>query len=428
MQTQLQAAINQLCAEKNLEKDIVIEAIENAIALAYKKDFGQPTQKIKVHLGDDISQMKIFEVREVVKKVENHDTEIIEKEARAIRPDAKIEDVIFVPIEQHSQFGRIAAQAARQVISQKLQEAEREMLFHKFKDHEGSLLTARVQKVDKDCILLEIDGVATILTWRNQIPGENYFTGQRIRVLLEKVELTSKGPQLRITRASNKFIIALFEQEIPEMRDELVWVAKIAREPGVRCKIAVASKDPSIDPVGAFVGQRGVRINAVMEEVGDERLDVIQYYEDPKKMLLAALSPAKVAKVEFFKGTHDEDRVKIFVSEEERAITIGKKGQNVRLAGELIGMQVDVITYEGPIEEAETQPANTPKKTKKEVSEKVTIDKLEGVDEKVINTLMELGLSQVKQFEGLKPEELAEIGITLKQAKEMIEAVQKYLE
>ncbi len=427
MQSQLQAAINQLCAEKNLDKEIVIEAIEKAIALAYKKDFGSPRQQIKVVLGDDITQMRIFEEREVVKKVEDHDLDITEKDAKIIRPDATIGDIVFVPVELHENFGRIAAQAAKQVISQKLNEAEREMLFKKFKDREGELLTARIQKSDHDAALIEIEGVATVLYRKHQIPGEKYFTGQRIKVLLERVELTSKGPQLRITRSSNDFIIALFEQEIPEMREGLVYVAKIAREPGVRCKLAVASEDSSIDPVGAFVGQKGSRINAVMEEVGDERLDVIQHYDDPKKMLLAALSPAKIAKLEFFTGDNGEDRVKIFVREEERAITIGKKGQNVRLAGHLIEMQVDVITYDGPIEE-EIEADNKPtEKVKKEVSEKVTIDHLEGVDTEVIDMLKELGLSQIKQFEGLKAEELAEIGITLDQAKSVIKAVEKYL-
>lgn len=427
MQSQLQAAINQLCAEKNLDKDVVIDAIEKAIALAYKKDFGSQRQSIKVVLGDDITQIRIFEEREVVKKIEDHDLDILLKDAKIIRPDAKEGDVVFVPIEMNDSFGRIAAQAAKQVISQKLNEAEREMLFQKFKDREGELITARVQKADFDATLIEIEGVATVLHRRQQIPGEKFFTGQRIKVLLEKVELTSKGPQLRITRASNEFIIALFEQEIPEMKEGLVYVAKIAREAGVRCKISVASDDQGIDPVGAFVGQKGSRINAVMEEVGDERLDVIQFYDDAKKLLLAALAPAKIAKVEFFTGDEGDDRVKIFVREEERAITIGKRGQNVRLAGNLIDMQVDVITYDGPMEEEEEAPKANKEKPKREVSEKVTIDQLAGVDEEVIATLTELGLSQIKQFEGLKAEELAEIGITLDQAKAVIKAVEKYL-
>ena len=427
MQSQLQAAINQLCAEKNLDKDIVIDAIEKAIALAYKKDFGSQRQTIKVVLGDDITQIRIFEEREVVPKIEDHDLDILLKDAKIIRPDAAEGDVVFVPIEMHESFGRIAAQAAKQVISQKLNEAEREMLFQKFKDREGELITARVQKADYDATLIEVEGVATILHRRQQIPGEKFFTGQRIKVLLEKVELTPKGPQLRITRASNEFIIALFEQEIPEMREGLVYVAKIAREAGVRCKISVASEDSGIDPVGAFVGQKGSRINSVMEEVGDERLDVIQFYDDAKRLLVAALSPAKIAKVEFFIGDKGENRVKIFVREEERAITIGKRGQNVRLAGNLINMQVDVITYDGPMEEEGMAAKPAKEKIKKEVSEKVTIDHLEGVDAEVITTLTEMGLSQVKQFEGLKAEELAEIGITIEQAEAVVKSVAKFL-
>lgn len=428
MQSQLQAAINQLCAEKNLDTDIVVDAIEKAIALAYKKDFGNQRQQIKVVLGDDISQMRVFEERTVVKKIEDHDLDILLKDAKIIRPDAKEGDLVFVPIDMQENFGRIAAQAAKQVISQKLSEAEREMLFKKFKDREGELLTAKVQKSDHDTTLIEIEGIATMLPRRDQIYGEKFFTGQRLKVLLEKVELTARGPQMRITRATKDFIIALFEQEIPEMREGLVYVAKIAREAGVRTKLAVSSDDPAIDPVGAFVGQKGSRINAVMEEVGDERLDVIQYYDDPKKLLLAALSPAKVAKVEFFKGDNDEERVKIFVREEERAITIGKKGQNVRLAGNLIDMQVDVITYDGPIEEDEQAPKSAPKeKVKREVSEKATIDQLAGVDAEVIETLDELGMSNIKLFEGMRAEELAEIGITLDQAKSVIKAVEKYI-
>lgn len=431
MQTPFQAAINQLCAEKNLEKEVVVDAIEKAIALAYKKDFGTPGMMIKVHLGEDITQMRIFEERVVVTKVEDYETEITLKEAKIFRPDAKLEDIVFKPVEHHEQFGRIAAQAAKQVITQKLQEAERNMLFDKFKDREGELLTARVQKVDRDAVLLDIEGVSTMLYFRDQIPGEKYFTGQRLRVLLDKVEQTSKGPQLRITRKSPKFIISLFEQEIPEMREGVVYVAKIAREGGVRCKIAVASDEAGVDPVGAFVGQKGSRINAVMEEVGDERLDVIQHYEDPKKMLLAALSPAKVVKVEFVDDPEKEgeQRAKIYVPESERAITIGKKGQNIRLAGHLIDMQVDVITYDGPIEELEEiGPADVPQaKEKKEVDENVSIDVLENMDAEVIELLKELGLSQVKQFEGLKADELAEVGITEDQAKQVLKAIDKYL-
>lgn len=439
MQSQLQAAINQLCAEKNLEKEVIIDAIEKAIALAYKKDFGSPRQEIKVVLGDDVSQMRIFEERTVVDKITDFDLDITEKDAKIVRPDAALGDTVFIPVDLHENFGRIAAQAARQVITQKLNEAERAMLFDKFKDREGELLTAQVQKVDRGIVLLDIEGVSAMLHRRQQIWGEKYFTGQRIKVLLEKVEQTNRGPQLRITRSSKGFIVALFEQEIPEMQEGTVYVAKIAREPGVRCKIAVASEDPHIDPVGAFVGQKGSRINVIMDEVGDERIDIIQYYEDPQKFLLAALSPAKISKLEFFTTDSGEERIKIFVRDENRAITIGKRGQNVRLAGDIVEKQIDVITYDGddPILEIDrrnsgggakpggkSQPAA---KEKREVSENATLEELEGVDEAVITTLTELGLSQIKQFEGLKADELAEVGISEAEAKSVIKAVEKYI-
>ena len=431
MQSQLQAAINQICAEKNIDKEIVINAIEEGIALAYRKDFGHKDQIIKVILGDDISELKIFEERDVVKKVENFETEISLKDAQKINPVIEIDQTIYIPLKLEENFGRIAAQTAKHVMTQKIQEAERLMLFDKFKDRERELLTARVQKVDRDSALIEIEGITTILPRRGQIMGEKYFTGQRIKVYLESVEQTSRGPQLKITRTSNKFIDALFEAEIPEIREGLVYIAQMAREHGVRCKIAVASEENSIDPVGAFVGQRGSRINAVMEEVGDERLDIIQYSSDPKKLLKSALSPAKIAKVEFFKGDRGEDRVKIFVREEERAITIGRKGQNVRLAGQLIGMQIDVITFTGPDEEDEslkTEVVAKQKKAKRKISEKLTIDHLEGVDKEVIATLTDIGLSQIKQFEGLQAEELAEIGISLADAKTVVKAVKKFLD
>ncbi len=429
MQSPLQAAINQLCAEKNLDREIIIEAIENAIAIVYKKEFGTPNQKIKIHLGDEISDLRIFEERTVVRKVEDHELEITEKEAKFVRPDINIGEMVFMPLQLPigEQFGRIAAQTAKHVINQKIQEAEREMLFEKFKDREGDLLTARVQKIDRDSVLVEIEGITTLLFNRDQITGEKFFTGQRIKVYLDKVELTSKGPQLRITRSKNNFIIALFEAEIPEMRDGLVSIAKIARESGVRCKIAVASSDNSIDPVGAFVGQRGSRINVIMEEVGDERLDIIQYYDDEKKLLLESLKPAKIAKVEFYKGDNGSKRVKIFVREEERAITIGKKGQNVRLAGELINMQIDVITYDGPMEEAAPVNVKTVKTEKKDVSENITVDVLDKVSPEVIATLKEMGIDKIKMLEGMAPEDLAEIGITLDEAKTVTKAVKKFL-
>ena len=252
MQSSLQAAINQICSERNIERETVIQAIEQGVALAYKKDFGRATQSIKVTLGDDILDTKIFEEREIVKKVEDHDRHILLKDAKNIRPDAEEGQTVYIPLKLEKDFGRIAAQTAKQVMSQQIQDAEKNMLFDKFSGRIGELLTARVQKFDHDMALVEIEGVTTILNKYGRIPGEKYFTGQRIRVLLEDVSQTSRGPQLRITRSTKEFVEALFRAEIPEMRENLVYVARMARDPGVRCKIAVASDADNVDSGRSF--------------------------------------------------------------------------------------------------------------------------------------------------------------------------------
>ena len=436
MQSKLQAAINQLCAEKNIDKEIVTEAVETAITAAYKRDFGSERQQIKVQLGDNEGEIRIFEVRKVVDKVVDHELEISLKDAKKFRPDAEIDMEIYALTPPHPEFGRIAAATAKQIIMQQIQEAEREMLFHRFKDEEGRLLTARVQKGDGDAVLLDIDGVAALLTRRGVIPYEKYFTGKRLKVLLEKVESSTKGPQLRLTRASEEFVAKLFEQEIPELREGTVGIKRIAREAGVRTKIAVMSKDSGVDPVGAFVGQRGSRINAVQAELEDERVDIVPYLEDKKAFLLACLNPAKVSKVEV-DSINKEERVRIIVREGERALCIGKKGQNVRLAGILMNMQIDVLTFEGPDNEDEVLireaqktaqiETNIGKKRRKMVSEEPTLDKLESIPKATATVLMEMGLSQIKQYEGLTAEDLIELGITLDEAKVVMKAVNEFM-
>ena len=436
MQSKLQAAINQLCAEKNIDREIVTEAVETAITAAYKRDFGSERQQIKVQLGDNEGEIRIFEVRKVVDKVVDHELEISLKDAKKFRPDAEIDMEIYALTPPHPEFGRIAAATAKQIIMQHIQEAEREMLFHRFKDEEGRLLTARVQKGDGDAVLLDIDGVAALLTRRGIIPNEKYFTGKRLKVLLEKVESSTKGPQLRLTRASEEFVAKLFEQEIPELREGTVAIKRIAREAGVRTKIAVMSKDSGVDPVGAFVGQRGSRINAVQAELEEERVDIVPYLEDKKAFLLACLNPAKVSKVEFY-SINKEERVRIFVREGERALCIGKKGQNVRLAGILMNMQIDVLTFEGPDNEDEVLireaqktaqiETNIGKKRRKMVSEELTLNKLESIPKATATVLMEMGLSQIKQYEGLTAEDLIELGITLDEAKVVMKAVNEFM-
>ncbi|MCF7844924.1 MAG: transcription termination factor NusA [Kiritimatiellales bacterium] len=347
------AAINQICSEKNVNPAQVLEAVKQAIATAYRKDFGNKEQEIRVELEEGRDMPTILLVKEVVDDVENDNFEIGIADAKKIKPDADAGDEITIDVTP-VEYGRIAAQAAKQVILQKLQEAEKQSLYDMFKDREAELLTATVTKVEPNWVTLEIEGMTVSLPWREQIPGEHYYTGKRIRVYLDKVELTGKGPQLRISRTHSNLVKKLLELEIPEVRNEDVEIKGIARDAGFRSKVAVSSSDPRIDPIGACVGQKGVRIQAVMEEINGERVDMIEWSEDPIKLISTALQPASISAVIIVNDQESVDeegrkvkkRAAVFVEEAQRPMAIGKKGQNIRLATELTGYELDMYNYE----------------------------------------------------------------------------------
>ena len=347
------AAVNQICSEKNVKPDQVIEAVKQAIATAYRKDFGNKEQEIRVDLPEGQEHPIILLVKEIVEEVENENFEISLRDAKKIKLDAEEGDEIEIDVTPEG-YGRIAAQAAKQVILQKLQEAEKQSRYEMFKDREEELLTATVTKVEPNWVTLEIEGMTVSLPWREQIPGEHYYTGKRIRVYLDTVELTGKGPQLRISRTHSGLVRKLLELEIPEVRNGDVEIMAIARDAGFRSKVAVKSKDPRIDPIGACVGQKGVRIQAVMEEINGERVDMIEWSEDPIRLISTALQPAAISAVIIVNDTESVDeqgrrvkkRAAVFVEEAQRPMAIGKKGQNNRLATELTGYELDMYNYE----------------------------------------------------------------------------------
>lgn len=347
------AAINQICAEKNVNAEQVIEAVKQAIATAYRKDFGNKEQEIRVELAEGRDMPTILLVKEVVEDVENENFEISLKDAKRIKSDVDVGDEITIDVTP-LEYGRIATQAAKQVILQKLQEAEKQSLYEMFKDRESELLTATVTKVDPNWVTLEIEGMTVSLPWREQIPGEHYYTGKRLRVFLDRVELTGKGPQLRISRTHPSLVKKLLELEIPEVRNGDVEIKAIARDAGFRSKVAVLSNDPRIDPIGACVGQKGVRIQAVMEEINGERVDMIEWSEDPIRLISTALQPAAISAVIIVNDTERVDdqgrrikkRAAVFVEEAQRPMAIGKKGQNIRLATDLTGYELDMYNYE----------------------------------------------------------------------------------
>ncbi len=347
------AAINQLCAERNVKAEDVLEAVRQAIATAYRKDFGNKEQEIRVVLREDQDMPSVILIKEVVDEVLNENFEISLKDAVRVKPDAEAGDEIEIDVTPVG-YGRIAAQAAKQVIIQKLQESEKQALFEMFKDRENELLTATVTKVEPNWVTLEVEGMTVSLPWKEQIPGEHYYTGKRMRVYLDKVELTGKGPQLKISRTHPSLVKKLLEMEIPEVRNNDVQIMAIARDAGMRSKVAVKSTDPRIDPIGACVGQKGVRIQSVMEEINGERVDMIEWSEDPIRLISTALQPASISAVIIVNGETTVDaegrvikkRAAVFVEEAQRPMAIGKKGQNIRLATQLTGFELDMYNYE----------------------------------------------------------------------------------
>lgn len=348
------AALTQIAAEKNLSEDIVLDAVKSAISAAYRKDYGNKDQEIEVILRDDAQFASILQIKEVVDEVENENFEISLAEARKIKSAVELGDEIRIdvtPIE----YGRIAAQSAKQVILQRLQEAERTALFQRFKTRQDSLLTATVSRVEGSHIFLDVEKTTVLLMPRDQIANEKLFPGRRIRVYLEKVQQTSKGPQLKVSRTHPRLIELLMNQEIPEIEHKEVQVRAVARDPGVRSKVAVSSEDSKVDPVGSCIGQRGTRIAPVMDELSGERVDVIEWSDDPTMLIARSLQPAKINNVVIVipeegvdpnTGRRVKKRAAVFVEEVERAMAVGKRGQNIRLASELTGFELDMYNAE----------------------------------------------------------------------------------
>ncbi|HSW92318.1 MAG TPA: transcription termination factor NusA [Patescibacteria group bacterium] len=338
---QLTLAVRTIADEKNLPEETVMDVIEQAIAAAWRRDNGERDQNVRAELNMVDGTAKVFVQHEVVEEVVNDLTEISLEEAQKIKSDAKLEDILEDEFEVVS-FGRVAAQTAKQVVLQRLREAEREVVLAEFEDKIGTVVTGIVQRVEPRVVRVELGKATGILPGSEQIQGEFYSPGQRIKVFIKDIERDNRGPQLILSRGNEQFIEFLFRQEVPEMETGAVEIRGIAREAGRRTKLAVTSTVPGVDPVGTFVGGHGTRVNAVMNEIGDqEKIDIITFDENLDTYIRNALSPAEVVKVEIDK---DEQRAKVFVTEDQQSIAIGRGGQNVRLASRLTGYELDIET------------------------------------------------------------------------------------
>lgn len=394
-------AIKAICEEKHIPVESVLSTIEQALAAAYRKDFGNRLQNLKVQFNPATMAMRIFDVKTVVEDQElpseeeaeklkdqtiksqdvvgmttgggdttenvageiaeeekrfNPKTEIMISAAKEIKPDAVLGEEIITELPLPGEFGRMAAQTAKQVIIQRLREAERDVIFKEYKDKEGSLINGTIQRVEGNTVLVDIGQATAVLPPNEQIRNERYAPGAQMRFYIKSVSTSSRGPEVIVSRADRELVRQLFAMEVPEISDGVVVIRAIAREPGSRTKIAVSTAAENVDPVGSCVGQRGSRVQFVINELGGEKIDIIQWEEDEPKFIKSALSPAKVVDIELNDKTR---QAAALVAEDQLSLAIGKQGQNVRLASALTGWKIDIKQAGGgtKAEEAKEEPA-----------------------------------------------------------------------
>jgi len=356
----LKRAVDQIADEKNIEPETIVAAIESAISAAYRKEYGKKGEIIKAKLDLKTGELKFWQIKTAVdetlvrfkeeKKGEellplyNPERHILIEEAKKIKPEVQPGGELEFSLEARGEFGRIASQAAKQVILQKLREAERETIKKEYQDKEGEIISGLVQRVERGNVYVDFGKATGIMFYNETIPGEHYRAGERLKFYLLAVQEETRTPGLILSRNHPKFISKLFEMEVPEIQEGLVEIKAIAREAGSRTKIAAASNAENVDPIGALVGQRGTRVIAVTNELGNEKIDIVEYSDKPEKFVSSALSPAKINAVEIL----PRREARVFTLEDQLSLAIGKGGQNVRLAAKLTGWKIDVRSQSRP--------------------------------------------------------------------------------
>lgn len=358
----ISSVLSELEEVRGIPREKIIEAIEAALATAYKKEYGKKGQIIRTTFDIKTGETHFFQVKIVVDESKvifdedeelkdddervfyNPEQHILLEDAKKIKRDAKLDEEIIFPIESKGDYGRIAAQTAKQVIMQKIREAEKTSVVAEFGQREGQIVSGTVERIERGNLFVNMGRAQGLLSYEEQIPGEHFAQGERVRAYLYRVEESPRGVFLRLSRSHPKFLEKLFEAEAPELQNGTVVIKAIAREAGYRSKIAAQAVDSHVDPVGAMVGQRGVRVSTVMSELRGEKIDVIEWSEDPKKFIEEALSPAKIMEIKL----NDEDKTAIVnVTEDQQSLAIGKGGQNVRLAAKLTGWKIDIQSAKG---------------------------------------------------------------------------------
>lgn len=349
---QLAQAMKIIAEEKNLPEDLVQEIVETALASAYKRDYGNRDQEVRVAVNLNTGAVDVYIQREVVESVEDENTQISLAEAKKNKKDAKIGDIVEQFVEVKT-FGRVAAQTAKQVIMQRLRDSEREVVIAEYEDKVGQLVNGIVSRVENRLVRVEVGKAQAIMPASEQSSAERYFPGQRLKLYLKEIEKGFRGPQLIVSRGSSELVKQLFFAEVPEMESGAVEMKAIAREAGVRTKLAVHSTVQGVDPVGTFVGGHGTRVNAVVSEIGDqEKIDIVVWDDNPEVFIASALSPTKVKSVVIDEASK---RAKVVVNEDQLSVAIGKGGQNVRLASKLTGYEIDINAVKGANDEVKSE-------------------------------------------------------------------------
>lgn len=344
-------ALEQLEEEKGISREVIIEALEAALLSAYKKNFGQGAQNVRIEVDRETGEIRAYQIRTVVEEVTDPNTQIALEEARVWDPTARVGDVVEVEVTPQG-FGRIAAQTAKQVVVQRLREAERELVYKEFRDREGDIVTGIVQRIEKKNVYIDLGRIEAVLPPTEQIPRETYRQGQRIKAYVVEVRSVSRGgAQIVVSRTHPGLIKRLFELEVPEIVEGIVEIKAIAREAGGRTKIAVASRDRNVDAVGACVGPKGSRVQAIVDELHGEKIDIVPWSPDPVAFVANALSPAKVTNVEIDEETKT---AYVIVPDNQLSLAIGREGQNARLAAKLTGWRID-IKSESQVKEIEAK-------------------------------------------------------------------------
>src|SRR5271167_262447 len=418
MASPLSQTIEQISREKHIEPEIIVAAIEDAMVVAARKYY-KTEEDLRSHFNPDTGHVDVFAVRTVVENVEDPRREMTVAEAQKFDPQAAVGSEILFS-KPTDVLGRIAAQTAKQVILQKVREAERDTIYNEYNGRVGEMVNCIVKRTEGPDLIVDIGRTEARLPKREQSRLESYNLGERLRVVIKLVERAARGPQVVVSRADGMLVQRLFEMEVPEIYDATVRIRAVAREAGERTKIAVESRDKEVDPVGACVGMKGMRVQSIIRELRGEKIDIIPYSEDTVAFAQKALSPAKVTRVQIV--DHDEKRLEVIVEDTQLSLAIGKKGQNVRLASKLIGWNIDIKSEEEKRREIEAQMAAL-------TAPGTSLNDLQGVGPKMIERIEAHGVSSIEKLADMTPEQLVEIpGIGEKMVEKIHQSVAAYFE